>query len=163
MKAIASVLSIALITLAFTTAATAAKPDRACTAEVRAAGDWGKNLNPGKATFVSGTPGDDMIPYIAPGVVFCGLGGDDVVEVNDGWFYGGDDIDAVAINNGFVNGGQDTDVVLTNNGEFFGGPDVVRDIVHVNLGLFDGGPGNDLVQANFGLCISVESGCEAGA
>lgn len=136
----------------------AAPPDKACVAEVRAAGDWGRTLNPGKATFVSGTPGDDVVQHIAEGTVFCGLGGNDVVIENHGWFYGGDDIDTVHFNMGVVDGGAQTDVVVDNRGEFRGRTS--RDVVLVNNGLFDGGPGIDAVQnANNGVCVDVEQGC----
>lgn len=138
--------------------ADAAPPDKACVAEVRAAGDWGRTLNPGKATFVTGTPGDDVIDLIEPGVVFCGLGGHDVVLENRGWFYGGDGIDTVVVNLGTVDGGAQTDVVWDNRGEFRGRES--RDVVLVNHGLFDGGPGIDAVQdENNGSCIDVEEGC----
>ena len=138
--------------------AQAGPPDKACVAEVRAAGDWGKTLNPGKARFVAGTSGDDVIDYIAPDMVFCGLGGNDTVLVNEGWFYGGDDVDTVETNRGTIDGGADTDVVIANHGVFKGRS--ARDVVHVNLGMFDGGPGTDAVQdRNDGTCIDVEEGC----
>lgn len=136
----------------------AAPPDKACVAEVRAAGDWGRTLNPGKATFVSGTPGDDVIERIEPGVVYCGLGGHDIVLENHGWFYGGDGIDTVVLNLGTVDGGAHTDVVQDNRGEFRGRGS--RDVVIVNNGFFDGGPGIDAVQdVNNGSCVDVEQGC----
>lgn len=132
--------------------------DKACVAEIRAAGDWGKQLNPGKASFISGTPGDDVIENIPAGTVFCGLGGNDVVRTNNGWFYGGSGIDTVDVNNGMVDGGDQTDVVLENNGVFNGRNG--RDVVHFNNGFFDGGPGTDLVQnENSGTCVNVEWGC----
>ncbi len=155
----AAVLASIALTLA-SPAAGAGAPDRECRREVRAAGDWGRELNPGRATFVSGTAGDDVVAHVPAGVVFCGLGGDDRVLENEGWFYGGDGIDTVETNFGMTHGGADTDVVLANHGLFEGGPDAARDVVHVNHGIFDGGPGSDLVQdANFGTCIDVEVGC----
>jgi Ca2+-binding RTX toxin-like protein len=147
-----------LVLMASSAPVGAGGPDKACVSEIRAAGDWGKTLNPGKAEFVSGTEGDDVIDTIAPGVVFCGLGGDDVVAVNNGWFYGGDGIDTVTVNNAMFDGGTQTDVVITNNGVFNGRES--RDVVLVNNGWFNGGPGVDLVQdENNGTCVDVEEGC----
>lgn len=147
-----------LVLTALSSPVGAGGPDKACAREVRDAGDWGKSLNPGKAEFVSGTEGDDVIDLIAPGVAFCGLGGNDVVIINNGWFYGGEGMDTVTVNNGMFDGGSETDVAMTNNGVFNGRQS--RDIVHVNNGWFNGGPGADLVQdQNNGGCVDVEEGC----
>lgn len=149
---------LVLMTIGGGIAAAGGPHDKGCVNEVRIAGDWGKNVNPGKATFVSGTEGNDMIDTIDAGVVFCGLGGHDHVVVNNGWFYGGDGIDSIEVNNGIVDGGEETDVVFTNNGVFNGKND--RDAVLVNNGVFNGGPGSDVVQnENNGTCIDVEQGC----
>lgn len=149
-----------MATLGTGVAAAKGPQDKACVDAVRAAGDWGKNLNPGKATFVAGDPGSETIDEIPAGVVYCGLGGRDVVTVNNGWFYGGDDIDTVHVNNGRVHGGDATDVVMENNGLFEGATGV--DVVHVNNGVFDGGAGFDYIDVdgvNNGICIDVERGC----
>lgn len=149
---------VALATVGVAAAGAKGPHDKACVAEVRAAGDWGRTLNPGRAAFMSGTSGDDVIDLIPAGTVYCGLGGHDVVRVNNGWFYGGDGIDTVEVNNGIVDGGAATDVALENHGVFRGRAGA--DAVHVNTGLFDGGPGIDTVQAvNTGTCVDVESGC----
>lgn len=152
-------LAFTLILVTTGTATAGPKNDRTCIAAVKAAGDWGKGLNPGKANFVSGTEGDDDIGEVPPGTVFCGLGGDDRVTVNNGWFYGGAGVDQVDTNNGMVIGGDNTDLVTTNNGVFEGGN--ALDAVKVNNGLFDGGPGVDIIEvANNGTCIDVEHGCD---
>ncbi len=160
-RALATSTALALLALTLVASPAGAAPvDRQCRSEVRAAGDWGKELSPGKATFVVGTSGNDVVAHVPAGVVYCGLGGNDRVVLNEGWFYGGEGIDTVETNMGMAHGGTETDVVLANHGLFEGGPDATRDVVHVNHGIFDGGPGSDLVQdANFGTCIDVEIGC----
>jgi hypothetical protein len=155
---VVGVVLVLLVSIGGTVAGAGGPHDKACVAEIRNAGDWGKTLNPGKATFISGTAGDDKLEIIEAGVVFCGLGGNDTVVVNNGWFYGGGGIDTVWENNGIVDGGENTDVVLMNGGVFRGRN--AADFVHVNKGVFDGGPGIDGIEGeNSGTCIDVEEGC----
>ncbi len=179
MKALVTTLAVACAALVLVgTPAGAGGPDKACSSVVHEAGDWGKGLNPGRAAFIAGTPGADEVPEIPEGVVYCGLGGNDHIGVNRGWFYGGPGMDQVDENYGFVRGGDNTDTVGLNAGTFHGGPEAVRDIVHTNTGFFDGGPGDDLVDSgnsgffdggpglhdtiegtNVGTCVNVEIGC----
>ena len=150
--------AIALIAVALAVPATAAPVDKRCVAEVRAAGDWGRTVNPGRYTFIVGTDGHDRIAEVPAGAVFCGLGGNDVIEVNRGRVYGGAGIDTVLHNEGVVDGGLETDIVMVNDGDFYGRGS--RDVVDDNRGFFDGGAGVDLVQtSNSGVCVDVEEGC----
>jgi hypothetical protein len=108
---------------------------------------------------IFGTDGDDAVPSVPAGEVYCGLGGNDLVGSLAGTFIGGPGADRVMQlhSSGTFYGGPGNDIIIgpysnqevTSWGTFFGGPG--NDRIHgENRGLFEGGPGHDHVSYNHG-------------
>jgi VCBS repeat-containing protein len=109
----------------------------------------------GQSEVFCGFGGNDALGTLQAGDIFLGGDGQDMVNTNNGTFYGdaGDDRVGASVrgydNNGTFYGGDGNDQVPNRNDGTFNG-DAGDDYVEYTQGTFNGGDGNDQARENAG-------------